>query len=54
MQKGDVFSALIVTDRIQEILPISGLHLVGDSSDGYLMRNKSLDLSNELRNIHKY
>ena len=52
VQKGDVFGALIYSDRIQEIQPtIGGLDLVGDSSDGYLMRNKSFDQFEEIRDL---
>jgi hypothetical protein len=42
VQEGDIFGALIVTDRVLS-LPLGGLDLVGDSSNGYLMMNKSLD-----------
>ena len=50
VQKGDVFGALIFGDLIQMNLrqPVGGLDLVGDSSNGYLMRNKSLIQFNDV------
>jgi hypothetical protein len=47
VQEGDVFGALIVTDEILSV-PVGGLDLVGDSSNGYLMMNKSLDQNGEI------
>lgn len=41
VQRGDVFGALVFTD--QSLIRIGGLDLVGESSSGYLMLNKSTD-----------
>jgi hypothetical protein len=59
VQEGDIFGALLITDQIQQILPIwvqaavraHGLDLVGDSSNGYLMMNKSLDQDGEIGDL---
>ena len=49
VQEGDVFGALLITDQIQQFIPslvpvrAHGLDLIGDSSDGYLMMNRTLN-----------
>ena len=48
VQEGDIFGVLIITDRTQRILSLGQLDLVGDSSDGYIMMNKSLDRVGEI------
>ena len=56
VQEGDVFGALLFTDQIQQFIPswtpvrAHGLDLVGDSSDGYLMMNRTLN-QDEIRNL---
>ena len=59
VQEGDVFGALLITDQIQQFIPswlpwpvhAHGLDLVGDSSDGYLMMNKTLNQDEEIKNL---
>ena len=57
VQEGDVFGVLLITDQIQQLIPswapvrAHGLDLVGDSSDGYLMMNKTLNQDEEIRDL---
>ena len=59
VQEGDIFGALLFTDQIQQFIPshgqllvrAHGLDLVGDSSDGYFMMNKTLNQDEEIRDL---